>query len=907
MSFTPLSCAVVLWLAQGLAPGLAQQAPQNRPTNPNVQPPGIPPRIRPNLPPGVQPSQLQRPGAGLPRSPVGPQQNAQPGQQIRPAAGGTLPGAQAPGAVPGRPAPAQPAAVNAPPAALPPAPPPQAPATGAAPAPASGGNVIMYTAAPLSEVLDEYYSVTKRRVLKDRGLETATVTIEVPGEFSNEEYQSIMEKGLLMHGYAFVPSGPNLFKLVAAEQGTAPSTQGVPVILRESDLPQTDQVVSHVIQLNYLQAEEASSALQQLIPLHPYGKILAMDNARALVITEASQTIRAYIDLAREVDKPPMETMQKTFVLQRATATEVVEQLSGLLGLNGGTGGGGGGQNPARTGAVPRPLTSPQPGQPGMVAPVAGMPAAGGTSASLGGVSPEASKPILQAIERNNSIIAIARPTDMLRIESLIQELDAESTSRRYFSRRLNYLDLTVFLGIAEKALMRNSKNGAGGGLTGSEPGRTTTTPATNNTFGSNSSFGSGMNSGFGGGGLGGLGGGGMSGSSSLGGGTPLEVTKKPMSVLIANTLVIADPASSKFFASGPPEQIQALEELADELDVRPRQILISAIIGELTLSNDFNFGLDWVKTLQSLGENEVIGGALVTQGAIFNPNTLANIGTAVAAGGPLGVAGFSAYGQINRGLGVFLNTVEGNERFRVLQKPFLTTLNHQQASIYIGQQVAIAGQTFTNGNVGNNLGFTSTTQYIPVRLQLKITPHIFNENEVMLEFEQTNNGISGFTEISGNDVPNISEQGMSNSLIVANNTTAMLGGLITESDKNNKSGIPFLIRIPVIKHLFGSTSKDKDRKEMMIFVQPTILSDGPDHMLTQAKLGNHVQGFEEARAFGGIPDEAVPKALQVEDAVPVSRVPTPVYSAPAPVKEVEAKKSPFGWVKSIFSKDKKR
>lgn len=884
LSPSSLFCVVVFCLGQGL--GQAQQTP---PSNPNVMPPGMPPRIRPTMPPGTQQSQIQRPGAGVQGSPTRPQQ---PGQQVRPA--GPLPGAPGAAAVPGgRPA--------TPPQPLPPPAAPAATTTAPAAKAAGEGYLIGFNAVPLAELLEEYYSITKRRVLKDRGLENATVTIEVPGEFNAEEYQSIIEKGLLMHGYAFVPSGPNLFKLVAAEQGTAPSTQGVPVILRSEDLPETDQVVSHVIQLNYLQAEEASSALQQLIPLHPYGKILAMDNARALVITEASQTIRAYLDIAKEVDQPPMPTTQKTFVLQRATATEVVEQLNSLLGLNGGGGASGGGQNPARTGTVPRPVT-PQQNPPGMPPVAVGMAPAGGTSASLGGVSPEASKPILQAIERNNSIIAIARPTDMLRIESLIQELDAESTNRRYFSRRLNYLDLTTFLNIAEKALMRNSKNAGGGAAIGADTTRTTT-PTNNSTFGNNNnSFGSGFNSSGMGGGLGGGLGGGMGGGGGLSSGTPLEVTKKPTSVLIANTLVIADPASSKFFASGPPEQIQALEELADELDVRPRQILISAIIGELTLSNDFKFGLDWVKTLQSLGENETIGATLRTQGRVFNPNTLANIGTAVA-GGPLGVAGFSAYGQINRGLGVFLNTVEGSERFRVLQKPFLTTLNHQQASIYIGQQVAIAGQTFTNGNVGNNgLGFTSTTQYIPVRLQLKITPHIFNENEIMLEFEQTNNGISGFAIINENEVPNISEQGMSNSLIVANNTTAMLGGLITESNKNNKSGLPLLVRIPVIKHLFGSTSKEKDRKEMMIFVQPTILSDGPDHMLTQAKLGNHMQEFEEARAFSGRPDEGVPKALQVEEAVPVYTAP-----APEPVKEEETKKSLFGKMKSLFSREKKR
>ena len=762
---------------------------------------------------------------------------------------------------------------------------PAAPAAAPAAQAASGKNVIGFTATPLAEVLGEYHRVTGRRVLKDRGLENATVTIEVPGEFSDEEYRSIIEKGLLMHGYALVPSGKDLFKLVAAEQGTTPSSQGVPMILRAEDLPETDQVVTHVIELSNLQAEEASTAFQQVIPLHPYGKILAMANARALLITEASQTIRAYLDLARQVDVPPMETIQKTIVLQRSDATEVVEQLSTLLGL-----GGGGGAAAVR----------PVPGQVPVPGAVAGAAAAAGTAASLGGVSPEGSKPIIQPITRTNSLLIVARPVDMQRIESLVRELDAESTTSRYISRKLKYLDLTVFLGIAEKALQRNAKNaGTQSGL----PQQQNTPPSQNTSpFGSNtgSAFGS-TNSGFNSG-MGGTGSG-MGGFSSFGSGsaTPLEVTKKPLSVLIGNTLVIADPGTSKFFASGPPEQIRALEELADELDVRPRQILLSAIIGEFTLGNDFNFGLDWIQTLKKAGDEGLVGGVLNTQGTAFaNPANLRDIAGFLGAGNPAALSGLTAYGQINKNLNVFLQTLESTRRFHVLQKPTITALNHQTARIYIGQQIAIAGQTFTNGGVvgGGGLGFTSTTQYIPVRLQLDITPHIFNDQEVMLEFKQQNNDVSGFSTISGNRVPNISEQGLENSLIVPDRATAMLGGLITERDTNNKSGLPLLVRIPIIKHLFGSTNSNKERRELMIFVQPRILDDSSAHMLEQARLGDASANFDQTASFAGMPETIVPRAIPARDDKPNDLLPPPTPPSPSPEK-----KSLFSKVKSWFSR----
>ncbi|MHB1077998.1 MAG: secretin N-terminal domain-containing protein [Prosthecobacter sp.] len=753
------------------------------------------------------------------------------------------------------------------------------PPAAASPVASTGGNLISFTATPVAEVLAEYFRVTGRKVLRDRGMENAVVTIDVPGEFSDEEYRSIIEKGLLMHGYALVPSGGNLFKLVATEGGgSLPSAQNVPMILRAEDLPEADQVVTHVLQLNHLSAEDASTAFQTIIPLHPYGRILAVPNSQSLVITEASQTIRAYLELAQQVDQPPMQTVQKTIRIERAEAQEVVEQLEALLGLD---------KSP------PAARASTSGGASGAGKPES--PAA----AALANTSLTAARPLMQAVARTNSIVVVARPLELQKIEALVRELDAEASVSRYFSRKLNYLDLSVFLSIAEKALMRNDPKQQDNSLESQQKGQQPVPTQPGNTsqpFGS----GSAMGSGFGASGGNGLGSSSMSGGGASGQGfgtgniaTDLQITKKPISILIANTLVIADPASSKFFASGPPDQIKALQDLAEELDVRPRQILLSAIIGEFTLSDNFNFGLDWIQTLKKVGDDGLVGGVLNTQGTAFaNPSNLKDIAGFLAAGGPAGIGGLTAYGQINKNLNVFLQTLESTKRFHVLQKPTLTTLNHQPARIYIGQQVAIAGQSYTSGVVGG--GFTSTTQYIPVRLQLDITPHIFNDAEVMLEFKQQNNDISNYTTINGNQVPNISEQGMSNSLIVADRATAMLGGLITERDTNNKSGLPFLVRIPLIKYLVGSTNKAKERREMMIFVQPRILPDSTAHMLEQAKFGDYSANFDEAAQFAGMPETIVPRALPADAEKPNALLPPPETVETGPKKGLLGKMK--GW-----------
>lgn len=686
---------------------------------------------------------------------------------------------------------------------------------------------------PVGEVLNTYQRLINKRLIRDQRLETAVVNIETSGKLSPTKAIEFIEKSLLLAGYAFVPSGDDMLKVIAiTDSGKLPSSEGVPMILRETELPQSDQVVNFLLPLRYLQADEAAQAFAQIIQPHAYGKLTAVPNAQALLITENSNTIRAYLELAAQVDLPPGDTKHHIVHLERADAEEVAQQLSTLLGVE-------------TAPSTPSGRSTPAPRSSNQQAEAAKNAAQISPTAFIGGMTPQAIKPIIQPVPRTNSLVIIARPLDVEYIESLIKYLDGESPTSGFISRQLNYIDLTTFISIAEKALQRNNKET---GQSGIPQTTSTTTPAPNIT----GSAGSGMslgNRGMGRSGLdGGLSGGSLA-SSGFGFGNvePLDVTKKAYSVLVAKTLVIVDPGSSRFYASGPPDQLRMLQQMADELDVRPRQILLSAVIGEFTVGDDFNFGLDWIRTLENVGDNSLVGGVLNTRGTAFTDlSQLGGIADFLPA-----LDGLTVYGQIGKHWNVFLHTLEKTERFHILQKPTVTTLNHQPATIYIGQQIAIPGETLSSVNTLDSANtIRSTTQYIPVRLQLDITPHIYNNGEVMLEFQQQNNDISGFTTISGNQIPNISEQGMRNSLIVPDRTTVMLGGLITERDRKGKSGLPFLVRVPIIKHLFGSTIKSKERRELMIFVQPRILTDGADHIQEQAALNKDSLSYPRTQQF---------------------------------------------------------
>ncbi len=127
-----------------------------------------------------------------------------------------------------------------------------------------------------------------------------------------------------------------MVKLLAAEQGKMPSSEGVPVFLRADELPKTDQVVSYVLQLKHLDAEEASQAFSQIIPLHPYGSIGVVPNSRSLVITENSNTILAYVALAQSGrPSPQRDESTRPSTSSVRMCLSVTEQLILLMGLDG--------------------------------------------------------------------------------------------------------------------------------------------------------------------------------------------------------------------------------------------------------------------------------------------------------------------------------------------------------------------------------------------------------------------------------------------------------------------------------------------------------------------------------------------------------------------------------------------
>ncbi len=711
-----------------------------------------------------------------------------------------------------------------------------------------GGVELQFPNTPLSQILLVYEDLTGLKIIRDANVEQATVSIETTGELPKDKAIMFIEKSLLLNGYAFVPSGDGMVKILAFD-AKKPQTEGAPFFESAMDLPTTDQVVNFVVILKYLNGEDAIKAIDQVIPRHSYGVITAVPNAKALVVTENSNTVRAIIALLERLDTKPAETKSKTFQITRSDAEDIKKALDEILGTDEKNANGGG-----RTPNIPQNQVGSAPGQP-----IQPQIPNQGINVSDGGSSSTAQEipPKIIAIARRNCLLVIASADTMEYITKLIDELDGASEIRNFVSRPLIYLSVTSAMSIISDAISRTEGGEGGGGSGGANsnsiPNGQNQNSGLNNQNNSGGLFGnnrSGSNSfgnnssGFGGssGGLGGSG----NGFGSSGGGNlqPLRQNNGPESMVVGKTLLISDPTANSIFASGPPEHLRILNEIMDELDRRPQQILISAVIGDYSLSNATGFSLETAFRGRN-GRNSGLFGQVGSSSGL--PSISTGTGTSATTSSPDARSAISAasafasgnalnfYGGLGSGIDLVLNTLNTNSDFKVISRPSVFTLNNTAATISSGSSFPIASSTQSNFNGGTaGSGLLSNVQYQDVVLSLNIIPLINSKDELTLQISQQNSEQSGTTEISGNSYPTLTKQELNTTVICKNNGTVLLGGLIREEKVISHSGLPFLSNVPILRLLSGSRSKQGRQRELVIMIQPSIvdgISDLPPNL----------------------------------------------------------------------------
>jgi type II secretion system protein D len=700
---------------------------------------------------------------------------------------------------------------------------------------------VQFPNTPIPVILLEYERLTGKRVIRDTSIQDKNLIIQTSGKMTYPEAAEFIEKSFLLNGYAILPTeNEDQLKIIAYNTDKKPSSEGLPVYTSPFQLPDSDQIVTYIMPLSFLSSEAAAEMFTNIVALHPYGKITPLQNAPAIVITENASVIRRLVELRDHLDVSPTQTLDRAFQLERADAEDVVEALIDILGLDQeSSGAGAAAPGPGGQAPVPNPndlVNSPDAGN---------LPSQNRGSAAF--TKGNAAKPRVRSIPRANRVLVVASPQDMTYIESIINHLDAPVETSSLLRRQLRYISVSDFLKIASDVILRGlgNEDSQGSQISGSEENDQARfgDSQTNNTTGDQS-------------GLGGSRGSGGGGSSGDLGNAGADQAAAPQSVVIDKTLLIADNIQNMLIASGPPENLSRIEELLDAMDVRPVQIQISAIIAQLTLGDDFEFALNFLRTLEqpagnARGSRFNGGGTAFSRppAQLFDIESLTNPENFVPAS-----SGLSLYGQLNSYLDMHLSALESTNRFKVLSRPTIYTVNNRQAVIDSGQRVAVPRSTLssldTGGNNNNNQVVTANIDYENVVLRIAVVPLINADGEITLQIQQRNDDIIGSTIIGGEEVPTIGTQSLGTTVMVEDGGTVLLGGLISEEDSKAESGLPLFANLPLVGRVFGSTRDNVNRQELLIFIQPKVIRHASDQFFADEDMKDRTRVAAESEEW---------------------------------------------------------
>jgi general secretion pathway protein D len=717
-----------------------------------------------------------------------------------------------------------------------------------APAPATPAQDMVRLQFPNSDVADvlrEYETLTGKRVITDNFVQ-GKVNIFLSKEVPREEAIQIIKISLLMNGFSLIPEDPDIVKVIGT--GKNPRGQGVPIISDPADIPASDQVVSYLFKLRYADPVELQQVLgQYLSPPQTYTSVLPLPKSSSILITENSTVIRGLAKVIDQIDVAPAEVTSEFIKLERADATKVCDTLKDIFEK-------GNDQNrPAGPGgALGR-------GVRGIANPVVPVPQGDTDLGALTALSEDSvivGKIKLAPDVRTNRIHVITRPINMPFIRKLIAELDANVEFGKPVTRPLRYISASDVLPVLVQALTEPGEQqqgqGGAGGTGGPQPGATpqrTTNPTVTNPYNANqgsTATGSELNI-----------------SEEL---STQPVDTAPKAVTVGNSKIIADQRANTIIILGNREVVVKIEKILDEMDVKAPQVALATVIGELTLNNDEQFGVDYfirgnkkyAATTNFTGIPPFAGGSttsaapspggspITTGGSVFDPGNLISF-TQLATSAINGAQGTNIYLAAGATLATVVHALDSTGRFRVISRPMVFTSNNKKAIIANGQEIPVPVNTLSNATtVGNVASVQSSIEFKKVALQLEVVPLINSEKEVSLDILQKIDSVvpNSNVNIGGNQVPTIATRYIRTNVSAPNCSTIVLGGLISDTKNTSKDGIPYLSRLPVVGALFRSTTKMHDRTELIILMRPEV-------SLTKLDLYRLRQKHEDRTHFG--------------------------------------------------------
>ncbi|MFC6340197.1 type II secretion system secretin GspD [Pseudomonas karstica] len=305
--------------------------------------------------------------------------------------------------------------------------------------------------------------------------------------------------------------------------------------------------------------------------------------------------------------------------------------------------------------------------------------------------------------------------------------------------------------------------------------------------------------------------------------GVPIEGEQKQVAASSSGIRMESEEGTNAVVMVGPDSEIAAYRSIVEQLDIRRAQVVVEAIIAEVSDTRAQELGVQWLFMGNSFGGGTVnftnSGASITSLAAAASSNDTAGLSKLLA-----NVPGVTAgVGNLNGGglnFLALLNALKSESGFNLLSTPTLLTLDNAEASILVGQEVP-----FVTGSVTqNNTNPYQTIERKEVGIKLRIKPQINIDNTVRLDIVQE---VSSIADSSGASDVITNKREIKTKVMVDDNGLVVLGGLIGDEAKTGDQRVPLLGDIPYLGRLFRSTNSQRTKQNLMVFIRPRIVRDG--------------------------------------------------------------------------------
>ncbi|HHX4256077.1 TPA: GspD family T2SS secretin variant LspD [Legionella anisa] len=616
--------------------------------------------------------------------------------------------------------------------------------------------------ADIRAVIAEVSRVTGKNFVIDPRVQ-GKISIVSATPMNNDELYEVFLSVLQVSGYAAIPSGA-IIKIIpnidAKTQSPDPSGE-------MKQPPKGDDMMVAVVPVHYVPSEQLVPVLRPLMP--QWSSISAYAPSNMLILSGRANNIRSLAEIIKQVDSSSANGIDMV-PLRHSLAMDIAATLKDLVKI-----------------------------QPSM----------GGSRTQL----------TVAADDRSNSLLISGTKTDRIRLRMLILKLDKESSEGQNSNTQVVYLNylraedlVPILAGIAQANFSGNVGTTIG---TITRPILDSTNPASNLTSNSNIQSSSPTSSS-------------LYSSGSGSGPSPLTASGATANTTTATTQnegttkpsvqIIAEPNTNSIILNAPASVIRILKRVITQLDIKPAQLLIEAMVAEINQSDINDLGIEW-------GSNQLTG-----RPQDFRPGfAIINSGTRLD------------------DLQAQIYALARENKANILSTPSVVVLDNRQAKILVGKQVSIASTTQpanAGGTTNGGVPFT-TFDRVNVALHLYVRPQITRGNGIQMQIDQGNDTLDPPVVAPNVTTPTFRISSIVTAVHVESGDAVVLGGLTQDSLNNDNNRLPILGDIPGMGRIFKRKINSREKRVLMVFIKPLILRNERDNMHMSSEKYNHIRQYE--------------------------------------------------------------